>query len=241
VETRRIRTGGTAQLSTSGGRRMTTSFRGMAGRLAIALLLVLLAAGSALAAATSLPGLANGVPAEESAAPSASAPPEASAEPAGSPAGEASAAPTTLPAPASPVAPPTPEPVAPASREAEGDEDADDDMTPSLANLERIVARLDAVGIATTTDELADLASRVGVGGAVRVLLFADASGSTPTAILARFEAGTGWGVIAKELGVHPGLGAVMGNGRGHDPAAKAAAKAERARERAERKAGSGD
>jgi hypothetical protein len=77
----------------------------------------------------------------------------------------------------------------------------------------------------------------VGVGGAVRVVLFAEVAGTTPDEILAMFESGTGWGVIAKELGAHPGLGSVMGNGKGLDKAAKAAEKAERARLRAERKA----
>ncbi|MBW3612354.1 MAG: hypothetical protein KY392_00675, partial [Chloroflexi bacterium] len=32
----------------------------------------------------------------------------------------------------------------------------------------------------------------------------------------ARRAEGKGWGEIAKELGVHPGIGSVMGNGGGH-------------------------
>jgi hypothetical protein len=29
-------------------------------------------------------------------------------------------------------------------------------------------------------------------------------------------ESGMGWGEIAKDLGVHPGIGSIMGNGGGH-------------------------
>ncbi len=222
---------------------MTPTFTGMAGRVAIALLLVLLAAGSALAAATTLPGLANNAqPAEETAEPSDSATADPTTEPSGSPAAD----PTTEPS-ASPEASATPEATAPAAREAEEPEESEDvdenDTAPSLANLERIVAKLAAAGITTTTDKLAELSAEVGVGGAVRVLLFADASGSTAAEILALFESGKGWGVIAKDLdlAINPGLGSVMGNGKGHDKAAKAAEKAARAQERAERKAGSGE
>jgi hypothetical protein len=222
---------------------MSTVVRGMAGRLAIAILLVLLAAGSAVAAVATLPGLATAEPAEETAAPSD----PASTEPSSGPAEDASAEPTASPDAAgspdaiAPAAPVLPGPATPGARDADEDEDADDERAPSLANLERIVARLGAAGITTTTEALAALAAEVGVGGAVRVLLFADAAGTTPAAILARFASGEGWGVIAKELGVHPGLGSVMGHGQGHDPAAKAAEKAARARERAERKAIAGE
>ncbi len=198
-----------------------TAFTGMAGRVAIALLLVLLAAGSALAAAVTLPGPAAGRPAEETAAPTP-------ADPSVTPEATRAPKPTKAPEPA---------------RAPEADDDDDGDGTPSTANLERVVARLGESGITTTTADLGALAAKVGVGGAVRVLLFADAAGKTPAEIVAAFETGTGWGVIAKELGLHPGIGSIMGNGHGLDKAAgkaeraaaRAAAKAQRAQERADR------
>jgi hypothetical protein len=214
----------------------------LAGRIGVALLLVLLASGTAFAAAATLstaqsPTLAE--PADESESPEATEPAES--EP--------------------PEATETPE--ASESPDADDDADADDatrvgmqtpDASPSPTNLARIVERLEAAGITTTVDELGDLAAIVGVGGAVRVLLFADAADMTPAEIVAMFESGKGWGVIARELAldINPGIGSVMGNGHGADKAAKAADKALRAAERAaakaareaaraERRAGSGD
>jgi hypothetical protein len=211
---------------------MTSPAQKLAGRLAVAVLLVVLAAGSALAAAATLPAAGQGpVPARN-------------AEPSDSPGPEAS-------------------PGAKASRNAGEDEDAAEspdvdpaeeadgaDASPSPANLARIVERLAAAGITTTADDLAALAAKVGVGGAVRVLRFADASGKTTAEILALFESGKGWGVIARELDLDttPGNGSVMGRGNGPDEPSKAAdraaraeAKAARAAERAQQKAGSGD
>jgi hypothetical protein len=198
---------------------MTSLSQRFAGRIAVAVLLVLLAAGTVVASAATRPA----------------ASPPAVAEPT---------------AAASPKAEKSPRPeTSPEAREAdEADEDAD--ASPSPANLERIVDRLADAGIVTTTDDLAALAAKVGVGGAIRVLRFAQASGKTPAEILAMFEAGMGWGVIAKELklDINVGNGSVMGQGTGVDKAAKAEAKAARAEakaaraaERAQRKAGSGD
>jgi hypothetical protein len=65
-------------------------------------------------------------------------------------------------------------------------------------------------------DELAALADKVGLGGAVRVLELAKASGKTADEIVAIFEGGMGWGQIAKELGVdgNVGVGNVMSQGK---------------------------
>lgn len=212
----------------------------LAGRLAVGILLVLLAAGTVLAAAAARPSPAAFPPAEETAAPSAEAPTaEATTDPTAEPATEAPTQPpvdATMP----PAAPPTAEPArVPEPAEEVDDDDADD--APSPANLARIVEKLAAKGITTTADDLAALAAKVGLGGAVRVLVFADASGKTPAEILAAFDSGKGWGVIAKELGLHPGIGSIMGNGKGLDKAAKAAEKAAKRAERAERKAAAGD
>jgi hypothetical protein len=92
---------------------------------------------------------------------------------------------------------------------------------PSADELARIVDKLKAAGITTTASDLSDLAAKVGVGGAVRVLAFAHARGKTPAEILAMFQSGKGWGEIDHELGlsVGPGIGWIMGNG-GNGPTA---------------------
>ena len=59
------------------------------------------------------------------------------------------------------------------------------------------------------------MAAKVGVGGAVRVFAFANASGKSSTDILAMFQGGKGWGEIAHALGLHPGIGSIMSGGHG--------------------------
>ncbi len=82
--------------------------------------------------------------------------------------------------------------------------------------------RLAASGITVDDAVLADLASRFGVGGAVRVVAWSHESGLTVEELAAMREgdgtAGSemGWGRMAKELGVHPGIGSIMGNGGGN-------------------------
>jgi hypothetical protein len=72
-----------------------------------------------------------------------------------------------------------------------------------------------------TVDEavFADLAARYGVGGAVRIAAWADETGRSVDEIAAMRtgdgETPMGWGRVARELGVHPGIGSIMGNGRG--------------------------
>lgn len=200
---------------------MNASAPRLASRVAVAVLLVLVAGGTVLAAAVTRPV----------------APAPAVAEPA------ASASPSVATSP-EPEKSPKPE----TSPEAGAAEKAEE--SPSPANLARIVERLAGAGITTTADDLAALAAKVGVGGAIRVLRFAEASGKTSAAIVDMFEAGKGWGDIARELklDIGPGNGSVMGQGKGLDSAAKAAAraaraeaKAVRAAERAQQKAGADD
>ncbi len=200
---------------------MTMPAQKLAGRIAVAVLLVMLAAGSVFAAAATLPATAGPTLNE----PAETAPPKAEKSP-------------------------KPEKSPDADKAEQAGEANDANGTPSPANLARIVERLKVAGITTTADELAALAAKVGVGGAVRVLRFAKASGKTPAQILALFESGKGWGVIARDLklDIGPGNGSVMGQGHGHDEASKAAdraaraaAKAARIAERARQKAGTGD
>jgi hypothetical protein len=99
---------------------------------------------------------------------------------------------------------------------------ADEPETPPTAEeLAHAVERLSAHGIAATTEQLSALAADHGLGGAVRLLAWADETGKSVDEIAA-MRAGDGdtapmgWGQIAKDLGVHPGLGSIMGNGGGH-------------------------
>jgi hypothetical protein len=95
------------------------------------------------------------------------------------------------------------------------------DQPPTAAELERVVERLGDAGVTTDVDTLAALAAEHGLGGAVRLVWWSAESG-TAVDDLVDMRAGDadtpamGWGQIAKELDVHPGLGTVMGGGAGH-------------------------
>src|SRR5450759_1917383 len=78
-------------------------------------------------------------------------------------------------------------------------------------------AELKTAGIAVSVTDFKALAAKVGVGGAVRVLAFAKASGKSTADILAMFQGGKGWGEIAHTLGLHPGIGWIMSGGPGKD------------------------
>jgi hypothetical protein len=102
-----------------------------------------------------------------------------------------------------------------ASEEPEGPETAE--APPTDAEIADFVGRLKAAGITTTAAVFKALAAKVGVGGAVRTLAFAQASGKTPAQILAMFDGGMGWGRIGHELGlkIGPGIGWIMRGGHG--------------------------
>ncbi|TMB57411.1 MAG: hypothetical protein E6J47_02520 [Chloroflexi bacterium] len=89
--------------------------------------------------------------------------------------------------------------------------------------LDRIVASLADQGISTDADAVRGLAEKYGVGGAVRVLVWADASGKDPSEIGDMFDSGMGWGEIAHKLmeadaslDLSPGIGKIMSNGHAH-------------------------
>ena len=100
----------------------------------------------------------------------------------------------------------------------------EEDTPPTADELAHAADRLRANEIAVDDAVLSDLATRYGAGGAVRVLAWAadpddDVTVESITAM--RDGDGTegsamGWGRIAKELGLHPGIGSIMGNGGGH-------------------------
>ncbi|HET6380315.1 MAG TPA: hypothetical protein VFH63_04680 [candidate division Zixibacteria bacterium] len=95
-------------------------------------------------------------------------------------------------------------------------EDADEG--PSAEKLEALAEEL-----GSTPEQISALAETYGLGGAVRILAWAQASGMEPSDIAAMFDDGMGWGQIAQQLNaenpdldVHPGIGTVMGQGAGH-------------------------
>jgi hypothetical protein len=97
-------------------------------------------------------------------------------------------------------------------------QDEDEDGPPSSLLLDRLVDKMDDAGIETDADTIAALAAEYGVGGAVRLLAWADASGMSTGDLADMFDSGLGWGEIARELDLHPGIGSIMGNGGGNGP-----------------------
>ena len=97
-----------------------------------------------------------------------------------------------------------------------------EDVPPTAEELARVAERLTEREIPFGEAQLADLAARYGLGGAVRILAWAadPAVGMTAAQIADRRDGeGTtavGWGRLAKDLGTHPGIGWIMGNGGGH-------------------------
>jgi len=94
-----------------------------------------------------------------------------------------------------------------------------DPEAPDPEGLRHAAERLAASGIPADEGVLAELAGEYGVGGAVRVLAWASETGVSVQSIRDLRAEGKGWGVIARELGVHPGIGGVMGGGQGRDHA----------------------
>ena len=87
---------------------------------------------------------------------------------------------------------------------------------PTAEDLAHAVDRLAAQGIDASAEQLSALAAEYGLGGAVRLLAWADATGMSVADLRAMRDGGAGWGKMAHELDVHPGLGSIMGNGGGH-------------------------
>jgi hypothetical protein len=103
-----------------------------------------------------------------------------------------------------------------------------EEAPPTAEELAHAADRLRASGIGVDDPgleaQLSELASVYGLGGAVRIIAWAaeNALDATIDQIRERRDTGgpdggpLGWGKIAKELGVHPGIGSIMGNGGGH-------------------------
>ena len=92
----------------------------------------------------------------------------------------------------------------------------DAEPSPSANEVLHAGDRLANAGVSVDHDLLAELATEYGVGGAVRLFAWSDSTGLSVDELRAMRDEGTGWGVMARELGVHPGIGSIMGNGGGH-------------------------
>lgn len=100
----------------------------------------------------------------------------------------------------------------PAANEAD-----ESDAPPAAEDLAHAADRLSNAGVTVDDAELEALAGRYGLGGAVRLLAWSSSTGLSVDEITAMRDGdgttpGMGWGRIAKELGVHPGIGSIMGN-----------------------------
>jgi len=104
-----------------------------------------------------------------------------------------------------------------ASHEAEPEDEAenDDEDGPAVA-----IDRLSEAGIEVDAAVFEDLATRYGQGGAVRLYAWADVTDYSVEEIAAMRDGDgepVGWGRLAKDLGVHPGIGSIMGRGNAPD------------------------
>lgn len=111
-----------------------------------------------------------------------------------------------------PAAPATPAQV---TSEHEDEATEHEDEAPTAEDIAHAAERLRASDIEVDDAVLNSLAAEYGVGGAVRLYAWADEETSIEDLRAMRDE-GKGWGVMARELGRHPGIGSIMGNGGGH-------------------------
>jgi hypothetical protein len=98
--------------------------------------------------------------------------------------------------------------------EAQGDED--DGTTVAIERLADAGIEVEDVAV------FEDLAARYGQGGAIRLYAWAHATNDEySVAQIAEMRDGdgepVGWGRLAKRLGVHPGIGSIMGGGNAPD------------------------
>lgn len=94
---------------------------------------------------------------------------------------------------------------------------------PTAEELAHAIERLSDAGYEVPAGiDFTELATAYGLGGAVRVVAWSyENQEGRDIAAIRRMRDGTdtepamGWGQIAKDLGVHPGIGSIMGNGGG--------------------------
>jgi hypothetical protein len=96
------------------------------------------------------------------------------------------------------------------------------DRPSEILPLVRHPARAGPGALEISDETMTELAAEYGVGGAVRIVSWSQADPDRMAELRAMRDgdgsegSGMGWGQIAKELGVHPGLGSIMGQGGDH-------------------------
>jgi hypothetical protein len=94
---------------------------------------------------------------------------------------------------------------------------------PTADELAHAADRLKAHDVTVDAAQLEALATKYGLGGAVRLMAWSNSTHKSVADLSAMRDAGKGWGGIAHELGVSPAIGWIMGNGHDGTDNAKAA------------------
>ena len=98
----------------------------------------------------------------------------------------------------------------------------EEDTPPTAEEIAHAADRLRAKEIAVDDAVFNELVTAYGIGGAVRVMAWSNGDPGVIDQIRrmrdgdGTEDSGMGWGRIAKDLGVNPGIGSIMGNGGGH-------------------------
>ena len=96
------------------------------------------------------------------------------------------------------------------------------DAPPTADEIAHAADRLRANEIAVDDAVFDELVAAYGVGGAVRIMAWSKGDPIVIDDIRRKRDgdgtegSGMGWGRIAQDLGVNPGIGSIMGNGGGH-------------------------
>jgi hypothetical protein len=111
---------------------------------------------------------------------------------------------------------------APSSQQAAPEDE--NEGPPTADEIAHAGERLAANGFEVSDEVLTELAAKYGVGGAVRIVAWSEADPDRIADVRAMRDgdgtegSGMGWGQIAKELSVHPGIGSIMGKGNDEHP-----------------------
>jgi hypothetical protein len=111
---------------------------------------------------------------------------------------------------------------APSSQQAAPEDE--NEGPPTADEIAHAGERLAANGFEVSDEVLTELAAKYGVGGAVRIVAWSEADPDRIADVRAMRDgdgtegSGMGWGQIAKELNVHPGIGSIMGKGNDEHP-----------------------
>jgi hypothetical protein len=95
---------------------------------------------------------------------------------------------------------------------------------PTVGDIAHPGERLAANGFEVSDELLTELAAKYGVGGAIRIVAWSEADPDRIADLRSMRDGdgteggGMGWGLIAKELKVHPGIGSIMGRGGDEHP-----------------------